>query len=52
MFNAFPYYGLANNITLKFDSKFLDYHLMNCLHNIYIPKLYNTVTTLPNTSSF
>ena len=38
MFNAFPYYGLANNITLKFDSKFLDSYLMNCLHNNDNPK--------------
>ena len=33
MFSAFPYYGLANKLTLNFDSKFHDYFLMKCLHN-------------------
>ena len=33
MFSAFPYYVLANKITLNFDSKFRDSYLMNCLHS-------------------
>ena len=33
MFSAFPCYGLANKITLNFDSKIHDYYLMKCLHN-------------------
>ena len=33
MFNAFPYYELANKITLNFDSKFNNSYLMKCLHN-------------------
>ena len=37
MFSAFPYYGLANKITLNFDSKFHDPYLMKCLHKSIIP---------------
>ena len=33
MLSAFPCYGLANIITLNFDSKFRDFYLMKCLHN-------------------
>ena len=32
-FNDFPFYGLANKLTLNFDSKFLDSYLMMCLNN-------------------
>ena len=46
MFNAFPYYGLTNNITLKFDRRFHDSYLMKCLHNNDYPKWYNTMTTI------
>ena len=33
MFSVFPYYGLANKVTLNFDSKFHDSYLTKCLHN-------------------
>ena len=33
MFIAFPCYGLANEITLNFDSKFHDSYLIKCLQN-------------------
>ena len=33
IFSVFPYYGLANKITLNFDSKFNDSYLMKHLHN-------------------
>ena len=38
MFSIFPYYGLANKITLNFNSKLHDSYLMKCLHNNYYPK--------------
>ena len=52
MFSAFPYYVLANKITINFDSKFHDSYLMQRMHNKFYPKWYNTVTTPLNSSSF
>ena len=32
MFSIYPYYGLANKITLNFNSKLHDSYLMKCLN--------------------
>ena len=52
MVSAFPYYELANKITLNFDSKFHDSYLMMCIHNSITKNNTFIVTTLLNISSF
>ena len=37
MFVVFHYYGLANKITLNFDSKFHNSYSIKCLHNNNYP---------------
>ena len=51
MFSVFPFYGLANKITLNFDSEFHNSNLMMCL-TIIITQTDTQGETLLNKTSF